>query len=169
MSTPVGFKNGILTALQWKATGQPCFFANLLADVNNQTGNGGVATVAFDQLLWNTGGQFSAGTTFTPLYEGNYVFSANILVQAISAAMTIGQLYMTVQGSSPILLQLTNPAAVREASISGTTLGNTIYTRLSAGQQCTLQCTLVNGAGNTAGFRGDASSIITYWSGMFLG
>jgi len=85
--------NGGSTGIAISANGevtmaaQPAVFANNSADDANVTGNGTVATVDFDQEIFDQNADF-ASDTFTAPVTGRYYVSAQVYISGITTATT---------------------------------------------------------------------------------
>jgi hypothetical protein len=142
------------------------FFAYNSATRTNQTGNNANATVTFDSTLFDIGSNF-ASNTFTAPIAGIYAFSMGVLLTSIGTGMANILAYIVAPsattgygGFSPVAVQ----SGTSQCGINGATTFS-----LSAGDTVYVTVQVQGGAGNTAGFFGQAiGPTYTYFCGNLL-
>ena len=138
---------------------QISFGAFLQPGLANQTGAGGAPDIAFNVVTSNVGSAYNAanGRVTAPV-DGKYLIGANVTVDAISAAMTVGSLQFWRYNAAGVALaayayNYINPAAVKTPTDVCSFQGH-IVIPMNATDYVTVKCILENGAGNTAGYTG---------------
>lgn len=140
----------------------PEFLAHNSATDANQTGNGATATVDFDTEVFDTSSDF-ASDTFTAPVTGKYLLATTVRANGISTAMTLFTLTLTTSNRDYNYVSSMNWAAT--AQFAGTIV---VVADMDAADTASVNLTIANGAGNTAGIVGGASPYPTYFSGRRL-
>jgi len=67
-----------------------CFFANRSSNVNNATGNGTVATIVFNSVVFNQGSYYASGTgLFSAPVAGKYLFTSAVFFDHGNGATSV--------------------------------------------------------------------------------
>jgi hypothetical protein len=138
---------------------QPAFLAYNSATDSNQTGNGAVVTVDFDTEVFDQSSNFAADT-FTAPVDGRYRLSA-----AVSLATT------TSASISVVTLITTNRSYLleRKAGLAGyNILGGSVIADMDASDTAYITLQVSGEAGDTVAVGGNASTLITYFSGELV-
>jgi hypothetical protein len=142
--------------------------AVLSADSNNLTGNGAVATVAFNAETFDRGGNHSAGVV-TVTQAGLYKVDARINWKALTASVTRAEVRIVRRDSGAVVLEtatsIVNPSAIFE---SGGTLSQVVSEMffVNEGDTFEVQVFASGLAGDTVGVTG--SGLLTTFSGKLL-
>lgn len=141
---------------------QPAFLAfNSVTDAN-QTGAAAQATVDFDTEIFDQNADFAADT-FTAPVTGRYRFEASVVMDAVTAAMTSGNMQF-ITSNRTYQFGLISPGAVRNSNNQMAFFGS-VLADMDAGDTCYVTVAIANGAGNTAGIIGNAPLLQTFFSG----
>ena len=132
-------------------------------DDTDATGNSGVATIDFDEKVYDLGSNFAADT-FTAPTDGKYFLTSTVRVGDLDANMDTGRIQ--VRTSNRIYRgTYLSPAACQTVShyISFTV---TAVADMDAADTATVEVIINNGAGDTADISGDATLLVTYFAGF---
>lgn len=142
-----------------------CFLALLSANATNQTGNGAVATVIFDTVIFDNNANYNNGTgVFTAPVTGKYHFSVVVVLINIVAANTcFVQLTTTARGYQS---GEASPVAIKTAGGEACYALNA-YCDMTAGDTATVVIQATGEAGNTNTIEG-AAFPKTYFSGSLV-
>jgi hypothetical protein len=159
--------NGGSTGIAISAAGevtmaaQPCVLAHNSSTDDNQTGNGGTATVDFDTEVFDQGGDF-ASDTFTAPITGRYLLQAQVCLISLAAAMTRGN----------IIITSSNRSYERDMQFGGATDDNSIHCSvvadMDAADTVTVTVRVFNGSGDSAGVLGYSTIPFTFFSACLL-
>ncbi len=106
---------------KWKASGQPAFLAQAGAQAN-VTGDATLYTITFaGSEIFDQDSNFSS-PTFTAPQTGKYIFSANVTMTDLTAAMTFGALTIVTSNRTYVLSDV-NPGAMRTVGNAWTQSG----------------------------------------------
>jgi hypothetical protein len=160
--------NGGSTGIAISANGevvmaaQPAFFAHNSTINSNQTGNGTDATVEFDTVVFDQGGDFNNSTdTFTAPVAGRYLLTATVLVTGMTAAMT--SIRIRINASNRFAESYLNGG---DAINQGPSVATVID--MDASDTATVKIRVLNGAGDTADIAGSSTEASTHFSGCLL-
>lgn len=151
------------TTGHWTQPLHACFAAENTVNDTNQTGNGATVTVQFNSEFFDQGNNFSANT-FTAPVTGKYLLETHVYVSSITTAMTVWQLDI-VTTARTYRWEYTNNQSLNK------TFTGCVVANMSAGDTAVVKITGLNGAGNTAGIVGSASTgglAMTVFSGELL-
>lgn len=117
---------------------QTYFSAAVQTTTTNQTGDGTVYTVVFNQVFNNVGSAYNSGTgIFTAPASTTYIFSAAVLASSLGAGHTQGDFGLNFNsGGFSVTLQDCNPGVARTVSggdSNNFTFHGTMMVALSAG------------------------------------
>ena len=139
------------------------FLAYKSSTATNQTGNGANPTVSFGSEQFDDGSNF-ASDTFTAPITGRYRLSGRVYVSVMSTAMTNQQIALVTSNRT-----YTKPQDITPITSGSMSLDITDCCDMDAGDTAIIKVQLSNGAGNTASFFGDATTMYTTFSGEFVG
>jgi len=123
---------------------QPAFLAFLNAAQNNVTGNAAVYTIHFDLEIYDQNADYNNGTyTFTSPVTGKYILDAEISVNDLAAAHTLGTTIIVTSNRNYQIDQI-NIGAVKNVDNAYTACGGTIAD-MDAGDTATVTLQISNG------------------------
>lgn len=156
----------ITTSGEITAPLQPAFLAYVNSNTASQTGNGATPTINYDTEVFDQNSDYNNGTyTFTAPITGRYRFETAINYYDISAAMTVGALFLMTSNRN-YYIAFSNPGAIRELTANSATYMGSVLADMDAGDTAYCIAYIANGAGNTAGFAGlNAGYLRSYFSG----
>lgn len=146
----------------------PAFLARLGSDDNNRTGAGAFyqpgTNVALTEV-YDQGGNFSGGKTFTAPVTGKYQLSGGVRLGDLTSAMTRGDFRFLLSNGSTTLVT---------APSTHMTVGNewalniTALTDMDLGDTAVLSVVVFNGAGNTVDLIASSPSGSTFFAGALV-
>jgi len=143
---------------------QPCFLAFLSTDQTNATGDGTIATVAFDTIVYDQGSNFTTGASaqFTAPYTGKYFFSttAKMTPGVVGTNQFNVRLVATSRTLQSLVLQPGGAGIAAAPTVSG-------IIDMTAGD--TLHVTAIGSNGTkSTNINGTASPYVTFLSGYLV-
>lgn len=129
---------------------QPLFLAGLSVNQNNLTGNGTVATVAYNNVITNVGSHYDNTTyTFTAPITGKYKFWAAVVPQALDGTSTFGRLRIVTTARTYVGPTL-NIGAYRETTFNTAAISMALVSvDMTAGNTAHVDFTVDGMAGDT--------------------
>lgn len=148
------------------------FYAKLLTNVPNVTGDSTIYPVAFDTLLFNVGGGYNIGTNvFTAPVTGYYQFNASLLFTLLTPAMISWVLQFETPLSALPGFRFSEFESVIPASntYQDITLSGSWMTFMNATE--TMNCVVqIIGGARVVRFEGSgAGNDVSSWSGILIG
>ena len=140
------------------------FLAYVPSNLNNQTGNGTSTTVVFGTEVFDIGGGYNNSTgVFTAPVAGKYLFTVNVLLDAVGAGHTSGELGFITTGFGYYASQC-SPAAMRNSG-NRVALHASIYVDMAATDTCSILPVVYNST-KTVGYFGGQT--YTWFSGCLI-
>ncbi len=143
---------------------QPAFLAFNSANDTNQTGNGALVTVDFDTEVYDQGNDFSADT-FTAPVTGKYNLTTVVRFASIGAGMNIAQSDI-VTSNRTYRINYSPEDLVNGSGLFSVTLSATVD--MDASDTAVVQVAIDGGVGDTATISGNATVMLTYFSGYLV-
>lgn len=138
------------------------FLAYVPATVTNQTGAGAQATIAFSEVF-DDNNNFAANTFTAPIL-GRYQLNAYVSLDALSTAATLVTLRIITTNRTYIVQKGVNPkAGALQDAISLSAVAD-----MKAGDTATVTIEVDGMAGNTVSILGNASNMLTTFSGSLV-
>jgi len=143
---------------------QPSFLAYANADVLNQTGSGTIVDVGFNTEVFDVGGNY-ASDVFTAPVDGKYLLTTTVSFYNITSSMDNGWIRIVTSNVnfqfSANFYNLATPTFEGSISLS-------CICQMEAADTASVKLRIQNGASNTADLAGDATDLVTYFSGQLL-
>jgi len=145
---------------------QPSFLAYLSADAANITGDSTVATLVCNTEVFDQNSDYNNGTgIFTAPVTGRYRFSGHSLANNIGAGHTEAAVFLATHNRT-YQSQHCSGAAVRSAA-NHAGLHLEVLADMDAGDTAAFQLDVQNST-KTVGSQGDATAVLTYFSGELV-